>query len=133
VFDGGLIQPGHDWAPRKMPNATDYPRVTGQFDNRTVSFEIKATLGANTASRGSGPQSYLGGEVTIKFEGKLDEARSDELQANPNNGTPIWKPTLGLEKTLNGSKVATSEGTSVRSEWTLGAVLLAGLFIFSNC
>jgi hypothetical protein len=141
VFDGGLIEPGTDWSPRLVPTPKDYPRVTARFDSRAAEFEITATLGTYTAGRGTGasvsgqgsvPKSFLGGDVRIRFQGTLDAARSDELLANPGNGTPLWRPTLGFEKALDGSVIKTSGGAGVSAGWTAGVGLLAVLIVFGG-
>ena len=117
-----------------MPTPRDYPRVTARFDNETAALEITGTIGTYTAGRGTGPTSYLGGDVTIRFEGRRDDARSDVLEASHGDGTPVWRATLGVERTLDGDKVggSASEAAGVRAEWTVGAVLMVGFFVFGG-
>jgi hypothetical protein len=91
--------------------------MTARFHNQAAAFETMATLSTYTAGRGAGPTSHLGGDVTIRFEGRLDGARrSDELLANLTNRMPVWRPTLGFEKALNGSKITTSGDAGVMSD-----------------
>ncbi|KAH6989838.1 hypothetical protein EDB80DRAFT_815775 [Ilyonectria destructans] len=95
---GGVIRERRNLLDRL--NITDFPRVTGRFDNSSASLEIRGIFGGNTLGHDDeGPMSFIGGPITISFLGVIDGNRSDTLLSSLND-TPEWNSTLGYSQTI---------------------------------
>jgi hypothetical protein len=81
------------------------PRVSGKFSNGSASLEIKGVYQGQSVEG-----SLLRGNVTISFNGTIDEVRSDRLVPNTHDSTPIWQSTLGYEKDLTGQRPLAQQG-----------------------
>lgn len=77
---------------------SEFPTVSGRFDNNSAFLEIRGTFSGFPAQVGSNDETALGGLVTVQFHGQIDNARSDELLFR--NDTPQWKQTLGFSRML---------------------------------
>lgn len=90
------------------------PTVYGTFNNKSATLEI---TGAYQGKSQGG--SVLEGNITIRFNGTIDEARSDRLVSNSHGMVPIWESTLGYERTLTGEKPKAQIGSGgrVRAGW----------------
>ncbi|GJN66786.1 hypothetical protein PLICBS_000808 [Purpureocillium lilacinum] len=73
AYVGSLLDP----LSRDLVKAKTYPAVTGRFDGSSASMEIKAVALLKSMSEEGKNSSYIGGPITISFEGKLDGNRSD--------------------------------------------------------
>lgn len=78
--------------------------------------------------------SLLRGNVTISFNGTVDEVRSDRLAPNTHGSTPIWQSTLGYEKDLTGERplVLLGLGNKMGAGWgwvlgVLGMMVMFGV------
>lgn len=78
--------------------------------------------------------SLLRGNVTISFNGTVDEVRSDRLVPNTHGSTPIWQSTLGYEKDLTGERplVLLGLGNKMGAGWgwvlgVLGMMVMFGV------
>ncbi|KAK7186955.1 hypothetical protein PSPO01_07084 [Paraphaeosphaeria sporulosa] len=103
------------------------PRVSGQFSNGSASLEIKGIYQGQSMQG-----ALLTGNVTISFNGTIDEVRSDRLVPNTHDSTPIWQSTLGYEKDLTGNRplVQLGASSSMRIGWgrTIGGLGLMALY-----
>jgi hypothetical protein len=108
------------------------PLVMARFDDRTASIQIKGVLSSSAApSDGTNEMSYLGGPVTVTFNGRIDEFRSDKLLPN-SNGTPIWNETLGYVFGVDGEEIGNSAPGNSAPGWErtgTGAVAVAAFLV----
>lgn len=105
------------------------PRVSGRFSNDSAWLEMTGVYRGQSVAG-----SVLAGDVTISFNGTIDEVRSDGLVPNTHDSTPIWRSTLGYDKDLTGQRPLAQQGTgsSVRARWgptvgVLGLMALCGV------
>ena len=121
LYNGTLLQAYTSFWPN-MSLVTE-PRVSGTFSNASALLEIKGVYQGRSVGGNS-----LGGNMTITFNGTIDEARSDRLMSNTRGSTPFWQSTLGYEKTLTGERPADQIGAGTRlgmmSNWIVGIVVL---------
>ncbi|KAJ4292539.1 hypothetical protein N0V90_009202 [Kalmusia sp. IMI 367209] len=127
LYNGMILEAHSVFSP--TINITTEPRVSASFSNESASLEIKGVFQGK-----SDGGSFLGGNVTISFEGKIDEARSDQLVSNTHDGTPVWEATLGYKKTLTGEEpeVLQGFGRKLQVDWgwmvgVIGLVFICGL------
>ena len=102
-FRGSILNPVAHRSGGDPLNVTNFPFVSGQFNNRSASLRVTGKfVGGDRASGDRDTTVHLGGPITISFLGEIDELRSDVLLPNK-NGTPLWNRTLGFEKQLYGN------------------------------
>lgn len=98
-FRGSIVNPPRRGADNPL-NVTNFPSVTGRFNNRSASLSISGNFIGGSVSQGDDDNEvHLGGPITISFLGEIDELRSDTLLPS-RNGTPLWNQTLGYSKKL---------------------------------
>ncbi|KAF9731124.1 hypothetical protein PMIN03_012751 [Paraphaeosphaeria minitans] len=104
------------------------PWVRGKFSNGSASLEIKGIYQGQSTEG-----TLLTGNVTIGFNGTIDEVRSDRLVPNTHDSTPIWQSTLGYDKDLTGNRplVQLVAGSSTWMGWgqTIGVLGLMALYV----
>ncbi|KAF1966609.1 hypothetical protein BU23DRAFT_603389 [Bimuria novae-zelandiae CBS 107.79] len=124
LYNGTLL--GNQSSVLSNLSVTTEPRVRGIFSNESASLEIKGIYQGYSESG-----SALGGNVTIVFNGTIDEARSDRLMSNTLGSAPVWESTLGYTKTLMGETpvVHVGAGNVLGVGWGLRACVL-GLVVF---
>jgi hypothetical protein len=118
-YGGYILEPQKRRSSLDSLNVTEYPRVSGRFDNNSASFEITGIFRGNSFSQAGGNTSYLGGPITISFLGTLDGNRSDTLMTSSND-TPVWNETLGYSKTIYGDSVPNGGRGRVIDMWIYG-------------
>lgn len=90
LFAGRFLYPGdepyHDWVPDSIPPVT----IAGAFNDLTASIYIDGLF------EGLGVNTELGGALSIRFSGQVDEDRSDRLLLDGRE--PAWEPVLGFRE-----------------------------------
>jgi hypothetical protein len=121
LYNGTLLQAYTSSWPN-MSLVTE-PRVTGTFSNGSAWLEMESVYRGKTAAGNT-----LGGNMTVIFNGTVDETRSDQLVSNVHGSTPVWASTLGYEKSLTGEIPAIQLGSGSRAgfhwSWTIGILHL---------
>lgn len=121
LYNGTLLQAYTSSLPN-MSLITE-PRVTGTFSNASAWLKIEGVYRGKTVAGYT-----LGGNVTVVFNGTIDEARSDGLVSNTHGSTPVWESTLGYLKTLTGGIPPVQLGGGSRLgfhwNWTIGILNL---------
>jgi len=111
TYLGTLLDPNSPLDPSNSNytlQVTSSPRVSALFNNESSTLEIRGVFQGTAEDGGS----FLGGNISITFNGKIDEARSDKLLPNSHDGPPIWEQTLGYTKTLTGEKPQVQQGSA---------------------
>ena len=127
LYNGSML--GDTSSPSSDASAGDAPTVNATFSNDS------AVLVINGIFRGKSMDGRnLEGNMTVMFNGTIDQARSDRLVSNTRGYAPLWEPTLGYVKNLTGERVlwSASAGTLLKMNWSLvagiiGLVVLYGL------
>ncbi|KAJ4358042.1 uncharacterized protein N0V89_002621 [Didymosphaeria variabile] len=125
VYNGTIVGAQSSCSPNTSINSV--PRVSGRFSNGSASLEIQGFYQGK-----SNQGSLVEGNVTINFNGTIDEIRSDRLVSNTHDSTPIWQSTLGYEKDLTGQRPPSQQGVGKTLEvgWSqlLGILALMALY-----
>ncbi|KAF7169426.1 hypothetical protein CNMCM6106_004331 [Aspergillus hiratsukae] len=127
LFEGNFLKPDNESTPEDWLNGASIPlpSISGQFDGHSAWVVVHGLFSAYSDNT----KTQLVGSIEIRFNGKLDEIRSDQLLFGKEN--PEWNATLGFKRGSVLEDGSDSAATALRLDKSLGYALsvLAVLFV----
>ena len=98
LYNGTLL--GDTFSSSSDASAADAPTVNATFSNNSAVLVINGHIRGKSIDVRN-----MEVNMTVVFNGTIDQARSDRLISNTRGYAPLWEPTLGYVKNLTGERV----------------------------